>query len=99
MERNYQKNYLSKLLVIILLGCLNFFRPLMSTGLRLMTIVLRSSAKSDLMPLRLTAAASATDTAIQKKIDSGTTALIISKKEMEDVMRIVKYFEELDLLT
>ena len=71
----------------------------MSTGLQLMTIVLRSLAKSVLIPLRLTAAASATDTAIQKKIDLGTTALIISKKEMEDVMRIVTYFEELGLLT
>ena len=34
---------------------------------------------------------SATDTAIQKKIfRSGTTALIISNEEMEDIMKIVE---------
>ena len=37
--------------------------------------------------------------AIQKKIfGSGTTALIISNNEMEDIRRIVKSPEELDLL-
>ena len=42
---------------------------------------------------------SATDAGIQKKIyGSGTTALIISNEEMEDVMKIVKSFEESGLL-
>ena len=55
-------------------------------------------AKSVLIPLRLTAAAPS-DAAIQKKIyGSGMTALIISNKEIEDVMKIVKSFEELDSL-
>ena len=42
---------------------------------------------------------SATDAAIQKKIyGSGTTALIISNEEMEDIMKIVKSLKELGLL-
>ena len=60
-------------------------------------------AKAVLIPLWLTAAASATDAAIQKEIFGlETTALIkISKtnKEIEDIMKIVKYLEESGLLT
>ena len=42
---------------------------------------------------------SATDIAIQKNIyGSGKTALIISKEEMEDIMKIVKSLEESGLL-
>ena len=49
--------------------------------------------------LLLMVATSATDAAIQKKIDiSVVTTLIISNKDMEDIMKIVKYFEELGLL-
>ena len=45
--------------------------------------VLTPSAKIVLILLGFTAAAAATDAAIQKKIiESGTTALIISNKEM-----------------
>ena len=46
------------------------------------------------------AAMSATDAAIQKKnvCGSGTTALIISNKDMEDIMKIFKSFEESGLL-
>ena len=52
------------------------------------------------MPLRLTAAASATDAAVQKKIcRSDTTTLWISHEEMEDIMKIVKYLQKPDLLT
>ena len=52
-----------------------------------------------MIPLELTATASATDAAIQKKIfGSCTTALIISNKDMEDVMKKVKLLEELGLL-
>ena len=48
-------------------------------------------AKSVLLPLGLSAGMSATYAAIQKKIyRSGTTALIISNEEMEDIMKIVK---------
>ena len=57
---------------------LNFLRPLMTTGLPLMKIVLMPLAKSVLLPLRLPAGMSAADAAIQKKIyGAGTTALII----------------------
>ena len=43
------------------------------------------------MPLGLTAVASATDAAIQKKMfGCGMTTLIISNKEMKDIMKIVK---------
>ena len=47
-------------------------------------------AKNVLAPLGITAAASAIDAGIQKKIHgSGTTNLIISNKEMNDMMKIV----------
>ena len=47
-------------------------------------------AKNVLAPLGITAAASAIDAGIQKKIHgSGTTTLIISNEEMNDIMKIV----------
>ena len=53
--------------------------------------VLTPLAKSVLISLGLTTAASATDAAIQKKIfRSGTAALIIPNEEMKDIMKIVK---------
>ena len=61
----------------------------MTVGLPLMTNVLTQLAKSVLIPFGLTAAASATDTAIKKNCGSGTTALTISNEEMEDIMKIV----------
>ena len=49
-------------------------------------------AKSVLAPLGLTATASATDAAIHKKIlRSGTTTLIFSSKDLNDIMKIVKF--------
>ena len=65
--------------------------PLLKTGLLLMKNVTKRLAKSVLIPLGLTAAASATDAAIHQQIfGSGTTTLIISNEEMNDVMEIVK---------
>ena len=65
-----------------------------------MKSVLTPLAKSVLIPLGLTAAISATDAAIQKKIhESRTTALIISNDEMKKKMKIVKLLEESGLLT
>ena len=56
-----------------------------------MKIVLTPLAKSVLISLGLTTAASATDAAIQKKVfRSGTAALIIPNEEMKDIMKIVK---------
>ena len=52
-------------------------------------------AKNILAPLGITAAASAIDTGIQKKIHgSGTTTLIISNEEMNGIMKIVQAFED-----
>ena len=73
-------------------GFLNFVRPLMAAGLPLMRNVLTPLAKIVVIPLGLTAAASATDTAIQKKnVGSGM-------KEMEESIKIVKSLEKSGLL-
>ena len=61
--------------------------------------VLKPLAKSVLIPLGLTAAASATDAGIHKKMfESGMTTLIISNEEMNDIMKLVKSLEEFGLL-
>ena len=73
--------------------------PLLKTGLPLMKNVIKPLAKSVLIPLGLTAAASAADAGIHKKIlGSGTTALIMLNDEMEDIIKIVKYLENSGLL-
>ena len=64
---------------------------LIKTGLPLIRNVLKPLAKSVLVPLGLTAAASATDASIQKKtFESGTATLIFSNRELNDIMKIVK---------
>ena len=56
-------------------------------------------AKNVLAPLGITATASAIDTGIQKKIhSSGTTTLIISNKEVNDIMKIVLALEDSNIL-
>ena len=61
--------------------------------------VLKLFPKSVLIPLQLTAAASATDASIYKKnFGSGFTTLIISNEEMNDIMKMVKSLEESGLL-
>ena len=56
-------------------------------------------AKSVLIPLRLTASASAADAGIHKKIlGSGNTRLIISNKDIDDLIKIVKSLEDSGLL-
>ena len=73
--------------------------PLLKTGLPLMKNVIKPLAKSVLIPLGLTAAASAADAGIHKKIlGSGNTTLIISNDEMKDIIKIVKYLEDSGLL-
>ena len=70
----------------------------MTAGLPSMKNIITRLAKSVLIPLGLTAAAT-TDVAIQKKIFGwGMTALIISNEEMENIMKVVKSLEESDLL-
>ena len=55
--------------------------------------------KNILAPLRLTAAASAIDAGIQKKIHSSETAtLITSNKEMNDIINIVQALQDSNIL-
>ena len=56
-------------------------------------------ARNILAPLGIAAAASTIDTEIQKKIyDSGTTILIISNNEMNDIMKIVQALADSNIL-
>ena len=58
-----------------------------------------SLGKNILAPLGLSAAMSATDATIQKKMyGSGNTTLIISDNDMNDMIKIVKALEEHDIL-
>ena len=76
--------------------------PLLKTGLALMKNVIKLLAKSTLIPLGLTAAASSADAGIHKKIlgsgHNNTTTLIKSNDEMEDIIKIVKSLEDSGLL-
>ena len=70
---------------------------LLKTGLPLMKSVIKPLAKSVLIPLGLTAAASAADAGIHKKTigygHNNNTTLIISNDEMDDILKIVKSLE------
>ena len=56
-------------------------------------------AKNILAPSGITAAASAVDARIQKKMDgSGTRILIISNEERNDIMKIVQALEDSNIL-
>ena len=85
------------------------FGPLLKTRLPLIKNVIKPLVKSVLIPLGLTATASATDAGIHKKnLGSGhnrplssalhihplSTTLIISNNEMENIIKIVKYLED-----
>ena len=55
--------------------------------------------KNVLTPQGITAANSAIDAGIQKKINSsGTTTLLISNEEMNDIMKIVKALKDSNIL-
>ena len=67
-----------------------FLRSLLSKLAGPLMTVAVPLAKNILVPLGITTAASAIDAGIQKKIHaSGTTTLIISNEEMNDIMKIV----------
>ena len=78
--------------------------PLLKTGLPLMKSVIKPLAKSVLVPLGLTAAASAADAGIHKQIlgsckaNNNNTILIISNDEMDDMLKIVKSLEDSGVL-
>ena len=75
--------------------------PLLKTGLPLIKNVIKPLAKSVLIPLGLTAAASAADAGIHKKIlgsGNNNTTLIISNYEMKDIIKIVKSLQDSCLL-
>ena len=84
--------------------------PLLKTGLPLIKIVIKPLAKRVLIPLGLTAAASAADTGIHKKVlgfgrphssssaSHNTKTLIMKNDEMEDIIKIVKSLKNPGLL-
>ena len=55
-------------------------------------------AKNVLAPLGLTAAMSAIDGSIQKKIDGSGVKLIIEEEDMQDIIKIIKELENPDIL-
>ena len=70
------------------------FGPLLKTGLPLLKSVIKR-----LGLWCLTAASSAIDAGAQKKIyGSGTTTLVNSNEEMNDIMNIVQALEDLNIL-
>ena len=69
--------------------------PLLKTGLPLISNVTKPLAKSVLIPLGLTAASSASDAGIHKKIlGSENTSLIVSNNDKEHLIKIVKSLED-----
>ena len=73
--------------------------PSLKPGFPLMKNVLKQLAKTSLIPLGLTVATSAIDAVIQKKVFGlGLTTLIISNKEMDDIIKIDKPLKESVLL-
>ena len=71
----------------------------MTAGLPLIINILKLLAKTVLIRLRLTAATSATDVAIQKKIcGSSVTRLMVSNEELNYIMKMFKSLEDTGLL-
>ena len=78
---------------------LRLFGPSFKSVLPLIGNVIKTLAKSVLIPLGLTSATSAKHVAIHKKMfGPGATSLITSIKEMNDIMKIVKSLEQSGLL-
>ena len=80
-----------------------FLGPLLKTGLPLIKNVIKPLAKIVLVPLGLSEAASSADAGIHKKfLGSGnhplSTPQIKSNNEIEDIVKIVKFFEDSGLL-
>ena len=74
--------------------------PLLKTGLPLIKNIIKPLAKRVVIPLGITAAASAADAGIHKKIlGSGhNTTVIISNNDMQDLFKVIKSLEDSGLL-
>ena len=74
--------------------------PLLKTGLPLIKNLIKPLAKSVLIPLRLTAAASAADAGIHKEIlgSGNNITLIMSNDKINDIIKIAKSLEDSGLL-
>ena len=74
--------------------------PFLKTGLPLIKNMIKPLAKTVLIPLGLTAAASTADAVyLHKKIfGSGTITLIISNEEISDMIKIVQALEDSNIL-
>ena len=80
---------------------------MLKTGLPLIKNVIKPLVKSILIPLGFTAAASAADAGIHRKIlglgkhkqNNNRTTLIISNDETKDIIKIVKSIEDSGLLS
>ena len=90
---------LSKAQIVKIIQSGGFLGSLLSTLAGPLIKIAVPLAKNVLAPLGITAAASALDAGIQKKIHgSGTTTLIISNEEMNDIMKIVQALEDSNIL-
>ena len=83
-------------------GFLGRLLGLLKTGLLLMKNVIKPLVKSVLIPLGLTAAASAEDAGLHKKVlgsgNNNNTMLIISSDKMKKIVKIVESLEDSRLL-
>ena len=86
---------LSKAQISKIMQCEGFLRSLLSNLAGPLMKVAVPSAKNILASIGITTPVSANYAGIQKKIHgSGTTSLIISNKEMNDIMKITQGFED-----
>ena len=90
------KEQINKIILIQSRGFLGSLLSKLAGPLMKLAVLL---AKHVLAPLAITAAASALDAGIQKEIHgSGTTTLIISNEETNDIMKIVQALEDSNIL-
>ena len=89
---------LSKVQISKIIQPRGFLRSLLSKLAGPLIKVAVPLAKNILAPLGITGAASAIDTGIQKKIHGSRSTLIISNKEMNDIMKIVQALEDSNIL-
>ena len=75
-----------------------FFKPLRTPGLPLMKNVHTPLDKIVLVPLGLTAVASATDADIQNKFFGSGTTPVFSNEELDNIIKIVKSLKDAGLL-